>query len=64
MELDVTYKGGGSIAIETTLTAGLRIPVRVYISGLVGKVRVRCPSIGWSDMLVNNFSWTIAISVL
>ncbi|KAJ1555884.1 hypothetical protein HK405_011281 [Cladochytrium tenue] len=55
LEVDVTYAGGGSVAIETTLTAGLSIPVRVYLSSLAGKLRVRCPSIGWPDMLAIAF---------
>ncbi|KAJ3219422.1 PDZ domain-containing protein 8 [Dinochytrium kinnereticum] len=55
LEVDVTYLGGGSIAIETTLTAGLSIPVRVYISGFSGKLRVRIPSVYWPDMLAVAF---------
>lgn len=50
-ELDVTYNGGGSIAIQTTLVGGLKLPVRVYLSALGGKLRLRCPSIKWADMV-------------
>ncbi|KAI8847533.1 hypothetical protein BC829DRAFT_238570 [Chytridium lagenaria] len=55
LELDITYMGGGSIAIETTLTAGLSIPVRVHLSGFSGKLRVRVPSVFWPDMLAVAF---------
>ncbi|KAJ3412993.1 hypothetical protein HDV05_008644 [Chytridiales sp. JEL 0842] len=55
LELDVSYEGGGSLAIEATLTGGLSIPVRVHLSGFAGKLRVRCPSIGWADMLAIAF---------
>ncbi|KAJ3017423.1 PDZ domain-containing protein 8 [Thoreauomyces humboldtii] len=51
MELDMSYNGGGSIAIQTTLVGGLKLPVRVHVSGLAGKLRLRCPSIQWPDML-------------
>ncbi|TPX59721.1 hypothetical protein PhCBS80983_g02273 [Powellomyces hirtus] len=50
-EVDVTYDGGGSIAIQTTLVGGLKLPVRVHISGFAGKLRLRCPSIQWADMI-------------
>ncbi|KAJ3169046.1 PDZ domain-containing protein 8 [Geranomyces variabilis] len=50
-ELDITYDGGGSIAIQTTVVGGLKLPVRVHVSGFSGKLRVRCPSIQWADMI-------------
>ncbi|KAJ3241695.1 PDZ domain-containing protein 8 [Chytriomyces hyalinus] len=50
LEVDLTYQGGASVGIETTLTAGVNIPVRVSISSLSGKLRVRCPAIGYPDM--------------
>ncbi|KAJ3102419.1 hypothetical protein HDU97_000562 [Phlyctochytrium planicorne] len=51
LEMDVTYMGGGSIAIEVTLTRGLSTTVRVYMSSLIGKLRIRVPSPEWPDML-------------
>ncbi|KAJ3280587.1 hypothetical protein HK104_000570, partial [Borealophlyctis nickersoniae] len=51
VELDLTYNGGGSVAIETTLAGGVKLPVRVYISALAGRLRVRCPSTKWGDMI-------------
>ncbi|KAJ3134642.1 PDZ domain-containing protein 8 [Geranomyces variabilis] len=50
-ELDITYDGGGSIAIQATVVGGLKLPVRVHVSGFSGKLRVRCPSIQWADMI-------------
>ncbi|KAJ3039427.1 hypothetical protein HDV00_012204 [Rhizophlyctis rosea] len=50
-EVDLTYEGGASIAIETTLPGGLKLPVRVYLSALSGRVRVRCPSTRYADMI-------------
>ncbi|TPX75057.1 hypothetical protein CcCBS67573_g03680 [Chytriomyces confervae] len=50
LEVDLTYQGGASVGIETTLTAGVNIPVRVSVSSLSGKLRVRCPAIGYPDM--------------
>ncbi|KAI8621916.1 hypothetical protein BC830DRAFT_45973 [Chytriomyces sp. MP71] len=50
LEVDLTYQGGASVGIDTTLTAGVNIPVRVFISSLSGKLRIRCPAIGYPDM--------------
>ncbi|KAI9096081.1 hypothetical protein DFS34DRAFT_695230 [Phlyctochytrium arcticum] len=50
-DLDLTYTGGGSIAIAATLTGGLKLPVRVRLGALAGKVRFRCPSVRWPDMI-------------
>ncbi|KAI8851060.1 hypothetical protein BC829DRAFT_431510 [Chytridium lagenaria] len=51
LELDLTYNGGSSIAIETTLTRGMTMAARVYMSAFAGKIRIRTPSVDWPDML-------------
>ncbi|KAJ3215744.1 hypothetical protein HDU67_010382 [Dinochytrium kinnereticum] len=51
LEMDLTYTGGGSVAIEATLTRGLSMTARVYLSGFAGKLRIRIPDVNWSDML-------------
>ncbi|KAJ3012009.1 UNVERIFIED_CONTAM: PDZ domain-containing protein 8 [Siphonaria sp. JEL0065] len=55
MEVDVAYEGGASVGIEPTLTRGQPIPVRVSINSLRGKLRVRVPAIGYSDMFSVSF---------
>ncbi|KAJ3068099.1 PDZ domain-containing protein 8, partial [Podochytrium sp. JEL0797] len=55
LELDITYAGGASVGIEPTLTRGQPIPLRVSINSLRGKIRVRVPAIGYSDMLSASF---------
>lgn len=49
LELDVTYNGGSNIALEATLAGGVLLKVKVYLKGFAGKLRVRCPSLRWSD---------------
>ncbi|RKO95725.1 hypothetical protein CAUPRSCDRAFT_12578, partial [Caulochytrium protostelioides] len=55
-EFDTTYMGGASVAIECTLTGNIRIPVRVFLGGLSGKLRVRMPSRQWGDMVAVTFA--------
>ncbi|ORY49006.1 hypothetical protein BCR33DRAFT_714086 [Rhizoclosmatium globosum] len=55
LEVDVSYDGGASVAIEPTLTRGLAVPLRVSINALKGKLRVRVPAIGYSDMFSVSF---------
>ncbi|KAI9202168.1 uncharacterized protein BJ171DRAFT_601097 [Polychytrium aggregatum] len=56
IELDMKYTGGASIGIQATLVGGITIPVRVTLSSLEGKLRLRCPSEKWSDMLAITFA--------
>ncbi|KAI9325872.1 hypothetical protein DFJ73DRAFT_767241 [Zopfochytrium polystomum] len=64
LELDVAYKGGCTVAIETTLTAGAKFPVQVHTSGFAGKMLLRAPSVDWSDMVSVAFVEDPGISFL
>ncbi|KAI8999761.1 hypothetical protein BC832DRAFT_198285 [Gaertneriomyces semiglobifer] len=50
-EVDVVYRGGGSIMILAVLKGGVKLPVRVTLTGFAGKCRLRFPSIRWPDMI-------------
>ncbi|KAJ3181382.1 hypothetical protein HDU85_003697 [Gaertneriomyces sp. JEL0708] len=50
-EVDLVYRGGGSIMILAVLKGGVKLPVRVTLSGFAGKCRLRFPSIRWPDMI-------------
>jgi hypothetical protein len=50
-EVDLVYKGGASMALQGSLTGGINIPVRIYLNALAGRVRVRWPALGYSDMI-------------
>ena len=55
LDLEVTYVGGANISIEAKLAGGMTLPVKVYLKGLKGVLRVRVPSVNWSDMLSVSF---------
>jgi hypothetical protein len=49
-EIDLEYRGGASIAIETTLVNGTVIPVKVTMNEFNGTIQTRLPSERWADM--------------
>lgn len=42
--MDVSYEGGLNVTVECTLTGGLKIPVRITLTSLSGRLRLRCPA--------------------
>lgn len=54
-DFDLEYKGGASIAIEAQLPGGIKLPVRVHVGSMKGKVRMRTPSIPFNDMVAISF---------
>ena len=51
VEIDTVYQGSASISIEVTIRGGIRIPARIYLNALAGKLRVRWPCTEWPDMI-------------
>ena len=50
-EMDLKYEGGASIAIEATITSGIKFQARIYLNSFAGKLRIRWPSVQWADMI-------------
>ena len=50
-EVDIIYRGGASICIETHLANGTVVPMQVFMNDLNGTLRIRLPSERWADMI-------------
>jgi hypothetical protein len=48
--MEMMYRGGAMIEIETVLTNGSIIPLRVVMNEFRGTILSRIPSLRWPDM--------------